>query len=172
MISSCPPYYSSAASCLLRSHHVLLFRIGGIWLSFLFGQAWSLCPSLLLSRSLFLHAARILSSSSVLLFRIADHENASRIILLAFCLLFSATRQLLSDVEKLGCGCHTRAPKPISVSRVCRGAEARILWYYILRIFAIRKSQNYVPAKISTSTSGTRVYTITNCVMFSTLEHT
>ena len=34
-------------------------------------------------------------------------------------------RQLLSDIEKLGCGCHTRAPKPISVSCVCRGAEAR-----------------------------------------------
>ena len=33
---------------------------------------------------------------------------------------------LLSDIEKLGCGCHTRAPKPISVSCVCRGAEARI----------------------------------------------
>ena len=32
---------------------------------------------------------------------------------------------LLSDIEKLGCGCHTRAPKPISVSCVCRGAEAR-----------------------------------------------
>ena len=47
-------------------------------------------------------------------------------ILLAFCLLFSAMRQLLSDIEKLGCGCHTRAPNPISVSCVCRGAEARI----------------------------------------------
>ena len=46
-------------------------------------------------------------------------------ILLAFCLLFSAMRQLLSDIEKLGCGCHTRAPKPISVSCVCRGAKAR-----------------------------------------------
>ena len=33
----------------------------------MFGQAWSLCP-LFFSRSLFLHAARILSSSSVLLF--------------------------------------------------------------------------------------------------------
>ena len=33
---------------------------------------------------------------------------------------------LLSDIEKLGCGCHTRAPKPISVSCVCRGAEARM----------------------------------------------
>ena len=27
MISSCPPYYSSVASCLLRSHHYLLFRL-------------------------------------------------------------------------------------------------------------------------------------------------
>ena len=27
MISSCLPYYSSAAFCLLRSHHVLLFRL-------------------------------------------------------------------------------------------------------------------------------------------------
>ena len=27
MISPCPPYYSSALSCLLRSHHVLLFRL-------------------------------------------------------------------------------------------------------------------------------------------------
>ena len=26
---------------------------------------------------------------------------------------------------QVGCGCHTRAPKPISVSCVCRGAEAR-----------------------------------------------
>ena len=26
----------------------------------------------------------------------------------------------------VGCGCHTRAPKPISVSCACRGAEARI----------------------------------------------
>ena len=26
---------------------------------------------------------------------------------------------------QVGCGCHTRAPKPISVSFVCRGAEAR-----------------------------------------------
>ena len=34
-------------------------------------------------------------------------------------------RQLLSDIDKLGCGCHTRAPKPISVSCVSRGAEAR-----------------------------------------------
>ena len=44
-------------------------------------------------------------------------------IVLAFCLLFSAMRQLLSDIEKLGCGCHTRASKPISVSCVwgCRG---------------------------------------------------
>ena len=39
-------------------------------------------------------------------------------------------RQLLSDIEKLGCGCHTRAPKPISVSCVCRGAEARNLLFY------------------------------------------
>ena len=45
----------------------LTVQIGSIWLSFLFGQAWSLCP-LFFSRSLFLHAARILSSSSVLLF--------------------------------------------------------------------------------------------------------
>ena len=87
-------------------------------MSFLFGQAWSLCL-LFFSRSLFLHAARILSSSSFCL-----------AILLAFCLLFSAMRQLLSDIEKLGCGCHTRAPKPISVSCVCRGAEARknLVW--------------------------------------------
>ena len=27
MISPCPPYYSRALSCLLRSHHVLLFRL-------------------------------------------------------------------------------------------------------------------------------------------------
>ena len=29
-------------------------------------------------------------------------------------------RQLLSDIEKLGCGCHTRAPKP-SVAAVTPG---------------------------------------------------
>ena len=52
-------------------------------------------------------------------------------ILLAFCLLFSALRQLLSDIEKLGCGCHTRAPKPISVSCVCRGAEAE---YFSIKV--------------------------------------
>ena len=46
-------------------------------------------------------------------------------ILLAFCLLFSAMRQLLSDIEKLGCSCQTRAPKPIAVSCVCIGAQRR-----------------------------------------------
>ena len=55
-------------------------------------------------------------------------------ILLAFCLLFSAMKQLLSDIEKLGCGCHTRAPKPISVSCVCRGAEARMTLCNICKI--------------------------------------
>ena len=36
--------------------------------------------------------------------------------------------QALTDAHhafQVGCGCHTRAPKPISVSCVCRGAEAR-----------------------------------------------
>ena len=67
MTSSCPPYYSSAALCLVRSHHVLLFRLEASDCLFLFGRAWSLCPPF--SRSLFLHAARTLSSSSsVLLF--------------------------------------------------------------------------------------------------------
>ena len=45
---------------------------------------------------------------------------------------FFATRQLLSDTEKLRCGCHTRAPKPTSVSCVCRGAEARISFLYLI----------------------------------------
>ena len=50
-------------------------------------------------------------------------------------------RQLLSDIEKLGCGCHTRAPKPISVSCVCRGAEARTKFYKKMMHFcAITKS--------------------------------
>ena len=30
-----------------------------------------------------------------------------------------------STTPSVGCGCHTRAPKPISVSCVCRGADAR-----------------------------------------------
>ena len=69
MISSCPPFYSRAASCLLRSHHALLFRlVASDCLSCSATRAWSLCP-LFFSRSLFLHAALILSSSSsVLLF--------------------------------------------------------------------------------------------------------
>ena len=46
-------------------------------------------------------------------------------ILLAFCLLFSAMRQLLSDIEKLGCGCHTRAPKPLRLSH--QGTQAKSL---------------------------------------------
>ena len=47
-------------------------------------------------------------------------------ILLAFCLLFSAMRQLLSDIGKLGCGCHTRAPKP-NLCVLCVGVQRREL---------------------------------------------
>ena len=185
MISSCPSCYSSAAFCLLCSHHVLLFRlVASDCLSCLAVVGHSLSSLLLsLSLSLFLHAARILPSSSVLLFcsqsvlfvvySIVWLHSYSCPDLLGFCarmrstcslpcsclfpfsprslsscnckctsqfpascvsvfvprtytiLFFFATRQLLSDIEKLGCGCHTRAPKPISVSCVCRGAEAR-----------------------------------------------
>ena len=115
MISSCPPYYSSAASCLLHSHHVLLFR---------------LVASDCLSCSTKLGRSVLSSSLALSLSPCRSHPVHVFIfclaILLAFCLLFSAMRQLLSDIEKLGCGCHTRAPKPISVSCVCRGAEATI----------------------------------------------
>ena len=107
-----PFYSSSAAFCLLRSHHVLLFRlVASDRLSCLavFGHSLS---SLLLSLSL-CPCHRILPSSSVLLFCSQSF------------LLFFATRQLLSDIEELGCGYHTRPPKPISVSCVCKGAEAR-----------------------------------------------
>ena len=58
-------------------------------------------------------------------------------ILLGFCLLFSAMRQLLSDIEKLGCGCHTRAPKSISVSCVCVGVQRREATLTSIRIFRI-----------------------------------
>ena len=115
MISPCPPYYSSALSCLLRSHHVLLFRLVASDCLSCSGELVAL-SSLLLSLSL-----SPCRSHPVFIFCLA--------ILLAFCLLFSAMRQLLSDIEKLGCGCHTRAPKPISVSCVCRGAEARTIFF-------------------------------------------
>ena len=105
MISLCPPYYSSDASCLLRSHHVLLFRLVQHLIVFLVRPRLVALSSLLLSLSL-----SPCRSHPVFIFCLA--------ILLAFCLLFSAMRQLLSDIEKLGCGCHTRAPKPISVSCV------------------------------------------------------
>ena len=124
MISPCPPYYSSALSCLLHSHHVLLFKLVA-------SDCLSVRPSLVALSSLLLSLSLSpCRSHPVFIFCLA--------ILLAFCLLFSAMRQLLSDIEKLGCschtrapkpkigcGCHTRAPKPISVSCVCRGAEAR-----------------------------------------------
>ena len=64
-------------------------------------------------------------------------------ILLAFCLLFSAMRQLLSDIEKLGCGCHTKAPKPICVSCVCRGAEARTVIIYKKVFRKMKKNATY-----------------------------
>ena len=67
-----------------------------------------------LALSFSVRRASSISSSSVLLF--CSHSV----------LLFFAMSQLLSDIEKLGCGCHTRAPKPISVSCVCRGEESRI----------------------------------------------
>ena len=121
MISPCPPYYSSALSCLLRSH-VLLFRLVA---------SNCLSCSAKLGRSL-LSSSLALSLSPcrshlVFIFCLA--------ILLAFCLLFSAMRQLLSDIEKLGCGCHTRAPKPVaavtpghpnqSLCTVCVGVQRR-----------------------------------------------
>ena len=127
MISPCTPHYSSALSCLLRSHHVLLFRLVAsdcLSCSAKLGRS-VLSSSLALSFSMPLasclhllscHSGRILSG-----------------------LLFSAMKQLLSDIEKLGCGCHTRAPKPISVSCVCWGAEARI-----------KKNRNKIGAKLKT----------------------
>ena len=39
----------------------------------------------------------------------------------------------------VGCGCHTRAPKPISVSCVSRGAEARMI--FSLLVSRSRKTQ-------------------------------
>ena len=115
MISSCPPYYSSAAFCLLCSHHVLLFRLVSDCISCLAALGHSLSSFVL---SLSFSPCR---SHPAFIFCIA--------ILLAICLLFLATRQLVSDIEKLGCGCHSRAPKPISVSCVCRGAEERTVLY-------------------------------------------
>ena len=112
MISPCPPYCSSALSCLLRSHHVLLFRLVASDCLSCSAKLGRSVPSSSLALSL-----SPCRSHPVFIFCLAT--------LLAFCLLFSAMRQLLSDIEKLGCGCHTRAPKPISVSCVCRGAEAR-----------------------------------------------
>ena len=112
MISLCRPYCCSALSCLLCSHHVLLFRlVASDCLSCSAKLGRSVLSS---SLALSLSPCR---SHPVFIFCLA--------ILLAFCLLFSAMRQLLSDIGKLGCGCHTRAPKPMSVTCVCRGAEAR-----------------------------------------------
>ena len=89
-------------------------QIGSIWLSFLFGHAWPLCP-LFFSRSLFPHAAHILSSSSsVLLF--CSHSVCSSLPWGSFYLI------LRSSVAAVTPG----RPNQISVSCVCRGAEARI----------------------------------------------
>ena len=137
MISPCPPYYSSALSYLLRSHHVLLFRLVASDCLSIVRPSLVALSSLLLSLSL-----SPCRSHPVFIFCLA--------ILLAFCLLFSAMRQLLSDIEKLGCGCHTRAPKPISVSCVCRGAEARRLFVSlpmhnaIQRVFLIRVTFSFM----------------------------
>ena len=60
-------------------------------------------------------------------------------VLLAFCLFFSAMTQPLSDIERLGCGCHTRAPKPNSVSLCVQGAEARTIKFHFSRGVAILK---------------------------------
>ena len=90
---------------------------GSIWSSFLFGHAWSICP-LFFSRSLFLHAARILSSSSsVLLF--CSHSICSSLPWGNFYLI------LRSSVAAVTPG----HPNQISVPCVCRGAEAR-MWQF------------------------------------------
>ena len=110
MISPCPPYYSSALCCLLPLHHVLLFRlVASDCLSCSAKLGRSVLSSLLFPLSL-----SPCRSHPVFIFCLA--------ILLAFCLLFSAMRQILSDSEKLGCGCHTRAPKPILITAIlsCR----------------------------------------------------
>ena len=122
MISPCPPYYSSALSCLLRSHHVLLFRLvasdclscsaklgRSVLSSFLalsFSMPFASCIHLLSC-----YSARILSA-------LLCHEAAS-------IWYWEARLRLSHQGTQTGCGCHTRAPKPISVSCVCRGAEAR-----------------------------------------------
>ena len=122
MISPCPPYYSSALSCLLRSHHALLFRLVAsdcLSCSAKLGRS-VLSSSLTLSFSIPLASCLHLLScySARILSALLCHEAAS-------IWYWEARLRLSHQGTQTSCGCHTRAPKPISVSCVCRGAEAR-----------------------------------------------
>ena len=46
---------------------------------------------------------------------------------------------------QVGCGCHSRAPKPISVSCVCRGAEARNTPFRQLSCQAREEKRKFLP---------------------------
>ena len=117
------PFHSrSAAFCLLRSHHVLLFRLGHLIVflvcSFGLGHIQPL-RVLYFPLSLFLSLSLPLSPC-----RLHPVFMKFRTFRLHPVLFFFARKQLLPDTEKLGCDCHTRAPKPFSVS-LCVGVQRR-----------------------------------------------
>ena len=138
MISPCPPYYSSALSCLLRSHHVLLFRLVAsdcLSCSAKLGRS-VLSSSLALSFSMPLASCLHLLScySARILSAFLCHEAAS-------IWYWEARLRLSHQGTQTGCGCHTRAPKPISVSCVCRGAEARTVARYSTKYVTLIKKK-------------------------------
>ena len=112
MISPCPPYYSSALFCLLRSHHVLLFRLVAsdcLSCSAKLGRS-VLSSSLALSFSMPLASCLLLSCYSArILSALLYHEAAS--------IWYWEARLRLS---------HQGTQTDLCVSCVCRGAEARM----------------------------------------------
>ena len=130
MISPCPPYYSSALSCLLRSHHVLLFRLVAsdcLSCSAKLGRS-VLSSSLALSFSMPLASCLLLSCYSArILSALLCHEAAS--------IWYWEVRLRLS---------HQGTQTNLCVPCVCRGAEARILFLVCVQACA-RELFSYCP---------------------------
>ena len=150
MISPCPPYYSSALSCLLRSHHVLLFRLVAsdcLSCSAKLGRS-VLSSSLALSFSMPLASCLLLSCYSArILSALLCHEAAS--------IWYWEARLRLS---------HQGTQTNLCVSCVCRGAEARTCFSAEFAKVALVSVENNTKLHLCLFGHGTKTNYVKPCI--------
>ena len=135
MISPCPPYYSSALSCLLRSHHVLLFRLVAydcLSCSAKLGRC-VLSSSLALSFSMPLASCLHLLScySARILSALLCHEAASTVI----AEIFVRVKISYSSARELSYAINFRTARAMSHTLVCVHSFRMLLNFFFFFFF-------------------------------------